>query len=105
MKKTLIYEKKLQDELHREYLLRYSLLIRSGASGEFYGVEVESVDAYGDREWDVLQGVSEKRKEAEEFISRLWRGDALPVELAALYDDFVSEKEEEKDCIAILPAC
>lgn len=105
MRKTLICEKTLQDELRREYILKYFLLICSGESGEIYGVEVESMDDYGGREWDTLEGVSEKRKEVEQFISRLWSGDALPVELAALYDDFISEKEGEDACGALLPAC
>lgn len=94
MEKTLLYKKKLQDEMHGEYILKYSLLIRSGASGKVYGVEIECLDAAGICETDTLQGVSEKRKEVERFLGRLWKGGALPVELAALYDDFISEKEE-----------
>lgn len=105
MAKTLICEKKLRDELHREYILKYSLLIRSGESGKFYGVEIERMDARGVRERDALQGVSEKRKEAERFISRLWRGNAFPTELAALYDDFVGEREGAEVHRAVRPAC
>lgn len=88
--------------MHSEYILKYSLLIRSGASGKVYGVEIERLDAAGICEIDTLQGVSEKRKEVEHFLSRLWKGGALPVELAALYDDFISEKEEDR--AVMLPA-
>lgn len=105
MKKTLICEKKFRDELCDEYMMRYSLLIRSGESGKIYGVEIERVDAHGIRESEALQGVSEKRKEVERFIGRLWKGNAFPVELAALYDDFVSEKEWAEECRTVLPAC
>lgn len=105
MGKTLICEKKLRDELHREYILKYSLLIRSGESGKIYGVEIERMDAQGIPERDALQGVSEKRKEVERFIGRLWKGNAFPVELAALYDDFVGEREGAEVHKTVRPAC
>ncbi|MGN0135838.1 DUF6514 family protein [Anaerotignum sp.] len=104
MKKILIGEKKIRDGLCKEYILKYSLLIRSGESGKIYGVEIERMDACGICEKDTL-GVSEQKKEVERFISKLWKGNALPIELAALYDDFVGEKEWKEDDEGILPAC
>ena len=62
------------------------------------------MDAHGILEKDMLYGISEKREDAEYFIGRLWKGGALPVELTALYDDFISEKEWQEEN-SVLAAC
>jgi hypothetical protein len=46
-------------------------------------------------EKDAVEGLFEDREEAEEFLSRLAEGLALPVELIALCDDYISEKESK----------
>ena len=93
MRKTLIYKKRLQDEMGREYILCYSLVIRAAEHGRVYGVEVEKTDEYGQQERELLYGVSERKEEAQYFLERLWRGSAVPTELDALYDDYIGEKE------------
>jgi hypothetical protein len=42
-----------------------------------------------------VEGLFEDREEAEEFLSRLAEGLALPIELIALCDDYISEKESK----------
>lgn len=93
MRKTLLYKKRLQDELGREYILCYSLVIRAAEHGRVYGVEVEKTDEYGRQERELIIGVSEQREDALYFLERLWRGAAMPTELDALYDDFIGERE------------
>lgn len=105
MKRILFFEKVLSEGMQDACSIKYFLLIRSGESGRSYGVEIEKTDARGNRERDGVFGVSEERKEAEAFLGRLWQGSALPVELAALYDDFVSEREWAEDHQTILTAC
>lgn len=93
MRKALIYKKKLQDEMGREYILCYSLVIRAAEHGRIYGVEVEKTDEYGRQERELIAGVSEEKKEAQYFLEKLWRGAATPTELDALYDDYIGERE------------
>lgn len=105
MKRILICEKMLSEELWGMCSIKYFLLIHSGEFGRIYGVEIEKKDACGNSERNAVLAISEKRKEAEGFLSRLWRGNALPVELAALYDDFISEREWAEDHRTVLTAC
>lgn len=105
MKRILVYEKMLSEELWGRCSIKYFLLIHSGEFGRIYGVEIEKTDDSGSSERNAVLAISEKRKEAEEFLSRLWQGDALPVELAALYDDFISEREWAEDHCTVLTAC
>ena len=97
--------KKVQDEQHSGLILKYFLLIHSGECGKVYGVEVEKMDDRGFCESNMIYGISEKRKDVEKFIDRLWKGNALPVELATLYDDFVSERELGEEQSAVLTVC
>ena len=104
MRKALIYKKKLQDEMGREYILCYSLVIRAAEHGRIYGVEVEKTDEYGWQERELIAGVSEEKKEAQYFLEKLWRGAATPAELDALYDDYIGEREWQ-DVRGIYAAC
>lgn len=93
MRKTLIYKKRVQDEMGREYILCYSLVIRAAEHGRVYGVEVEKTDECGRQERELISGVSERKEDAQYFLERLWRGAAMPTELDALYDDYIGERE------------
>lgn len=104
MRKTLIYKKRVQDEMGREYILCYSLVIRAAEHGRVYGVEVEKTDEYGRQERELIYGVSEQKEDAQYFLERLWRGSAMPTELDALYDDYIGEKEWQ-DVRGIYAAC
>lgn len=104
MRKTLIYKKRLQDEMGKEYILGYSLVICAAEHGRVYGVEVEKTDEYGRQERELITGVSEEKEEAQYFLERLWRGAAMPAELDALYDDYIGEKEWQ-DVRGIYAAC
>ncbi|WP_405727365.1 DUF6514 family protein [Anaerotignum sp.] len=84
------------DERDVLYRLEYFLLIHSVGSGCVYGVEVRKIDVAGNVEKDVVEGLCESRDEAEDFLRRLAKGRALPVELAALCDDHIFWRESEK---------
>ena len=93
MRKTLLYKKRIRNEEGREYLLCYSLVVHAAEGRRIYGVEVEKTDRLGWQERELLYGISERKEEAQAFIGKLWKGSALPTEIAALYDDFIGEKE------------
>lgn len=93
MKKTVLYQKKLQDGCNRECTLCYSLVIHATESGKVYGAEIEKTDEIGQQESALIYGVSENKEDVQYFMRRLCLGSALPLELDALYDDFIGEKE------------
>ena len=73
--------------------LEYFLLIRSAEQGRIYGIAIRKTDAAGNMEKELVEGLYESRNEAERFLFRLAEGLALPVELVALCDDYISERE------------
>ncbi len=93
MEKMLFCEKQFLDENGREFRLAYWLVTRSVKRERTYGVAVEKTGAAGICECDTFCGLSQEREAVEEFLRRLCRGTALPTELAALCDDFISEQE------------
>lgn len=95
MEKMKLYAKSFTNEENAVYQLEYGLLIRSAEQGRIYGVSVKKTDAAGKQEEESVEGLCESREEAEQFLFRLAEGLALPVELAALCDDYIFEKEEE----------
>lgn len=97
MEKMKLFTKSFTDEKNAVYQLEYALLIRSADGGKVYGIGIKKTDAAGNSESDQAEGLFENREEAEQFICRLAEGLALPVELAALCDDFISEREMEMD--------
>lgn len=102
MKKYLMGEKRILDEAKQAYALRYFLSVYSGEWGQVYGVQIEMWDAQGVLTQDTLEGLSEEREEAEAFARRVCAAAATPAELAALADDFISEREgAEERCPAL----
>lgn len=102
MKRHLIGEKRILDEAKQAYELRYFLSVHSGEWGQVYGVQIEMRDAQGVLTQDRIGGLSEEREEAEAFARRICAAAATPAELAALADDFVSEREgAEERCPAL----
>ena len=93
MEKMVLCTKRFADEENAEYILHYALLTSSVEQDKFYGIEVEMTDGQNVVDKDVVAGLSEHKKEVEKFIRKLWAATALPVELAALCDDFISERE------------
>lgn len=89
----MMYQKTAFDAEQKKYNLQYSLLVYLDGAEKYYGVEIQMTDAEGRTETDFVHGLSTKKEEAEDFLHRLWAGTALPVELAALCDDFISERE------------
>ena len=73
--------------------MEYRLLIHSAEAGEAYGIEIRMTDAAGNAETETVAGLCENREDVETFIEKLAEGLALPMELAVLCDDFVSERE------------
>ena len=94
MDKVKLYSKSFENEENMKFHLNYFLLIRSAEQGQVFGVAVEKEELFGMEE-DAVEGLFEDREEAEEFLSRLAEGLALPVELIALCDDYISEKESK----------
>ena len=95
MEKKLFFEKQFLDEneTEREFRLAYWFITRSAKRERTYGVAVEKTGAAGICEYDAFCGLSQEREDVEEFLRRLCKGAALPTELAALCDDFISAQE------------
>lgn len=92
-----VYTKNFTNEETAVYQLEYTLLIHSGEQGRIYGIEIEKIDTCGNVEKEQVLGLCESREDAEQFLARLAEGLALPVELTALCDDFVFERESKED--------
>ncbi|MBQ7104068.1 MAG: hypothetical protein IJN89_08425 [Anaerotignum sp.] len=95
MNKTNMYTKSFTDEEMSVCRLDYSLLIRSAEMGQIFGVSVQKTDAFSVVEEETVDGLFETRDEAERFLSVLAEGLALPIELTALCDDYISKRESE----------
>ena len=93
MEKIMVCRKTVLDEQAQCMKLDYSVLIGLDESGRIYGVEIKKTAADGTAEKDAFFGISKQYETAEAFIRRLSKATALPVELAALCDDFISETE------------
>ncbi len=103
MEKKLFFEKQFLDENGREFRLAYWLITRSAKRERTYGVKKKKTGAAGICEYDAFCGLSQEREDVEEFLRRLCKGAALPTELAALCDDFISAQEcaEQGDRLAV----
>ena len=95
MEKLKLYTKSFVNEENVAYQLEYSLVIRSAEQGRTYGTAILKTDSAGNAEEELVEGLCENREEAEELLFRLADGLALPIELMALCDDYIYEKEEE----------
>ena len=95
MEKVKLYTKSFENEEQMIFRLNYFLLIRSAEQGQVFGVSVQKSDNSDVIEEDAVEGLFESRDEAEAFLFRLAEGLALPIELTALCDDYISEKEEQ----------
>ncbi len=93
MEKVKLYSKSFENEEKMMFHLNYFLLIRSAEQGQVFGVAVQKTDGSGMVEEDAVEGLFENQDEAEGFLSKLAEGIALPIELTALCDDHISEKE------------
>lgn len=93
MEKMRLYTKSFTDERNAVHQLEYFLLIRSAEQGRIYGIAIRKTDAAGNMEKELVEGLCESRDEAERFLFRLAEGLALPVELVALCDDYISERK------------
>jgi len=96
MEKMKLFEKSFTNEKNAVYQLEYFLMIRSAEMGETYGVMIRKTGTGSVAEEDCVDGLCESREEAEQFLFRLVEGLALPMELTALCDDFIFERENKK---------
>ena len=96
MEKMKLFEKSFTNEKNAVYQLEYFLKIRSAEMGKTYGVMIRKTGANSVAEEDYVDGLCESREETEAFLFRLAEGLALPMELTALCDDFIFERENEK---------
>ena len=99
MDKVKLYSKSFENEEQMKFHLNYFLLIRSAEQGQVFGIAVQKSDDSGVVEDDAVEALFESREEAEEFLFRLAEGLALPIELTALCDDYISEKEEQSSYV------
>ncbi|MBR4284415.1 MAG: hypothetical protein IKT48_06900 [Anaerotignum sp.] len=100
MEKVKLYSKSFENEEKMMFLLNYFLLIRSAEQGQVFGVAVQKTDGFGMVvEEDAVEGLFENKDEAEAFLFKLAEGFALPIELTALCDDYISEKEEQNSYV------
>ena len=97
MNKVKLYSKSYENEEQMLFHLSYFLLIRSAEQGQVFGIAVQKSDDSGVIEEDAVEGLFEGKEEAEAeaFLFRLAEGLALPMELTALCDDYISEKESK----------
>lgn len=93
MERIAICRKTFLDEENRCYDLKYSMLLCSADGREFYGIEIAMRDSAGKVEKESSCGIFSCRADAEKFLRRLCAATALPVELGALCDDWISERE------------
>ena len=105
MEKMKLFEKSFTNEKNAVYQLEYFLKIRSAEMGKTYGVMIRKIGADSVVEEDCVDGLCESREEAEHFLFRLAEGLALPMELTALCDDYISEREFEKKSETGMTAC
>ncbi|WP_458407497.1 DUF6514 family protein [Anaerotignum sp.] len=95
--KIELYTKQVITEESSVYYLKYILLIHSGEQGRSYGIAIEQTDAAGNLEREQMIGLCENREDTEQFLFRLAEGTAFPVELTALCDDFIFEREWKRE--------
>ena len=95
MERVKLFSGSFENEEKMTFHLGYFLLIRSAEQGQVFGIAVQKSDDSGVIEEDAVEGLFEGKEEAEAFLFRLAEGLALPMELIALCDDYISEKEEQ----------
>lgn len=93
MEKIMICRGSFLDEKNRRYDLDYSMLIRTVGGRKFYGPEIAKRDQAGEVEREAACCIFSRYEDAEAFLHRLCGATALPVELGALCDDFISETQ------------
>ena len=99
MEKMKFYTKNSVTDENVSFQLDYSLVIRSAEQGNIYGVAVKKTDSLGIQEEEIVEGLCENKDEAVQFLFGLAEGLALPIELTALCDDFISEREYGKQMV------
>ena len=85
MERRMLWEKQIADEKNHKFTLQYFLLVHPVPKGEISGGQV--------LEREEVSGLSDRQEEMEIFLQKLCQGDAFPVELAELGDDYISAKE------------
>lgn len=94
MERRMLWEKQIADEKNHKFTLRYFLLVHPVPMGEnVYGVAIDKISGGQILEREEVSGLSEQREEMIGFLQKLCQGDALPMELAELGDDYISAKE------------
>ena len=94
MDRTKLYTKYFTTEEENVLQLDYFLVNRSVEQGQVYGVAVQKVNAAAVEE-TAEEFLTEDKGQAEKFLFRLAEGLATPMELSALCDDYISEKENK----------
>ena len=90
----MLWEKQIADEKNHKFTLQYFLLVHPVPKGEnVYGVAIDKISGGQVLEREEVSGLSDRQEEMEIFLQKLCQGDAFPVELAELGDDYISAKE------------
>ncbi len=93
MKNTVLYLKQITNEEKQAFQLEYSLLVSEEEHQEIYGISIRKTDDSGHAETEAVKGLFEERKEAECFLEGLAKGEAFPMELVVLCDEYITERE------------
>ncbi|MBM6828218.1 hypothetical protein H9X85_01070 [Anaerotignum lactatifermentans] len=94
MEQTMIEQKQIADERNRFWTVRYWLLAcPAEEDGLVFGAAIDRCNEERLVEREEVPGLSRQKEDVLLFLERLSRGDALPVELMALADDYISERE------------
>lgn len=95
MEQTMMQQKLVADESNRLWDMRYWLLASSmEEGGKIFGVAIDRCVEEQVVEREEVFGISRRKDEVLLFLDRLSGGDAMPVELTALADDYIFEMEE-----------
>ena len=94
MDRTKLYTKYFTTEEQNVLQLDYFLVNRSAEQGQVYGVAVQKRNAATVEE-AAEEFLTEDKGQAEKFLFKLAEGLVTPMELSALCDDYISEKESK----------
>lgn len=94
MEQNVIRCRQIVDEYKNLFQMRYALLIHPNKDGDcVYGIAIEKCEGEKVLEREEIYGFSEQEEEAFSFFTRVSDGEAMPVELMALADDYITERE------------
>lgn len=96
MERSMVHQREFKQG-QEIFTAHYYFFSQDQGNDIFYGVGIEKKKGNQVIEIECVEGLSEEKGEVEKFLYTLWVEQCLPVELVALCDDFISEKEYQWD--------